>query len=72
MNWGGFDAFLEMGGHGFFVWSSFGVVLLVLALEWILLKAQGHAVARALRQRWGALQDEAPSVLIQVDGGPQP
>ena len=33
MTWGGLDAFLAMGGYGFYVWGSYGVALLCIVLE---------------------------------------
>ena len=33
MNWGSLDAFLAMGGYGFYVWGSYGVTFLLLAIE---------------------------------------
>jgi heme exporter protein D len=33
MTWGGLDAFLAMGGHGFYVWGSYGVAVLCVFLE---------------------------------------
>jgi heme exporter protein D len=38
--------FLAMGGHGFFVWGSYGVTALVLALELFALRARRHAAVR--------------------------
>jgi heme exporter protein D len=37
MTWGSLDAFLAMGGHGFYVWGSYGVAILCIALEVLLL-----------------------------------
>ena len=33
MNWGSLDAFLAMGGYGFYVWGSYGVTVLCICLE---------------------------------------
>jgi heme exporter protein D len=33
VNWGSLDAFLTMGGYGFYVWGSFGLCALVMVLE---------------------------------------
>jgi heme exporter protein D len=33
MTWGGLDAFLAMGGYGFYVWGSYGVAILCIFLE---------------------------------------
>lgn len=45
MNWGSLDAFLAMGGHGFYVWGSYGVTFLLLAIEvvWVM-KARREVV----------------------------
>jgi len=37
MNWGGWPQFWAMGGNGFYVWGSYGVAALAIALEiWML------------------------------------
>ncbi len=46
MNWHSLNDFLAMGGYGLYVWGSFGVTALVLAIECI-----------ALAQRRKALRD---------------
>ncbi|MBH1987182.1 MAG: heme exporter protein CcmD [Burkholderiales bacterium] len=33
MNWGSWHQFADMGGHGLYVWGSFGVVALSLVWE---------------------------------------
>jgi len=33
MNWGSVGEFLAMGGYGLYVWGSYGVTVLCLALE---------------------------------------
>ena len=42
------DSFLHMGGYAFYVWTSYALALVVLALNWVLPK-------RALRARWQSL-----------------
>lgn len=42
------DAFLNMGGYAFYVWTSYALAVVVLALNWVLPK-------RALRARWQSL-----------------
>ncbi len=37
MNWGSFQAFLEMGGYAGYVWGSFGVTAACIAVELALL-----------------------------------
>ncbi len=49
MNWGSASEFFSMGGNGAFVWGSYGVFFLVVALEpWL-----------ARRRRQAALQAAA-------------
>ena len=33
MTWGSLNEFLAMGGYGFYVWGSYGMALLCVALE---------------------------------------
>lgn len=33
MNWGSFENFIEMGGYGFYVWTSYGVCLAVIVAD---------------------------------------
>jgi heme exporter protein D len=42
--------FLSMGGYGFYVWSSFGMTALLLALEIIYVKRQRRALQQRLRR----------------------
>ena len=37
MSWGSLNEFLAMGGYGLYVWGSYGVTFLCLAIEIILL-----------------------------------
>ena len=50
MSIGSIGEFLSMGGYGFYVWSSFGMTALVLALEIISTKRQRRALRQRLRQ----------------------
>jgi len=48
MIWGSLDNFLAMGGYGLYVWGSYGVTLVLLAAELILLaRRRRNAVERA-------------------------
>jgi heme exporter protein D len=39
MNWGSLNEFIAMGGYGYYVWGSYGVAALCIALEvWTLRK----------------------------------
>ena len=33
IHWNSFADFIAMGGYGFYVWGSFGVTLLIMAIE---------------------------------------
>ena len=47
MSWGSLDNFLAMGGYGLYVWGSYGVTLVVIAAELILLaRRKRNAVGR--------------------------
>jgi heme exporter protein D len=47
MNWGSLDNFLAMGGYGLYVWGSYGVTLVLIAAELILLgRRRRNAVGR--------------------------
>ena len=47
MQWNSFSEFISMGGYGFYVWGSYGVTLVLLAAEIIMLRAR----KRRLTQR---------------------
>lgn len=50
MQWQSLDAFLSMGGYGFYVWVSFGLTVVCMVAElWLLLARQ-----RALAEGEGA------------------
>ena len=59
MNWGSFGNFLDMGGHGFFVWGSYGVFAAGLALEAWLAVRRRRAALDAARQAAADAQEEA-------------
>ena len=40
MNWGSASEFFAMGGHGLYVWGSFGVTALAIAIEMLALRAR--------------------------------
>ena len=52
MNWSSWQAFIDMGGHGRFVWGSFGVVALGMLTAWVRLQHQEAQRRTELRQRW--------------------
>jgi len=41
------NEFLAMGGHGFFVWGSYGVTAVALAIEVFFLRARRRAAVAA-------------------------
>ena len=57
MEWGSFSNFLHMGGYGLYVWGSYAVTVLVLALEVFLLvrdaRTQGKIAGRSVQERSG-------------------
>ncbi|MFM7533496.1 MAG: heme exporter protein CcmD [Rubrivivax sp.] len=50
MNWGSASEFFAMGGHGAFVWGSYAVFALVVALEpWLAGRRRRAALRAAAR-----------------------
>ena len=41
MNWGSLEAFLSMGGYGFYVWGSYAVTALCIVLEVLFVNQAG-------------------------------
>ena len=52
MSWGSFGEFLHMGGYGLYVWGSYGVTLVLLAVETALLVSRERSRSR----RAGAIE----------------
>ena len=50
MNWGSLDAFLAMGGYGFYVWGSYAVTFVLIAVEVALLRARRREIMNQLRR----------------------
>lgn len=49
--WNSFADFIAMGGYGFYVWGSFGVTALVMAIEPIVVgRSRKTTIARLKRQ----------------------
>jgi heme exporter protein D len=42
MHWNSLSDFLAMGGYGFYVWGSFGITFLTMALEVIFLRKRSQ------------------------------
>jgi heme exporter protein D len=59
MNWESLDAFLAMGGYGFYVWGSYAVTFALLAAEIVLLKVRRREIMNQLKQTEG-LRQSAP------------
>ncbi len=48
--WNSPSEFFAMGGYALYVWSSFGICLLVLILEPLMVRARFKAIVRRLKQ----------------------
>ena len=46
MNWGSVGDFIAMGGYGWYVWGSYDVTFLLIALELLLLRRRHRAALR--------------------------
>lgn len=47
MSWGNLDNFLAMGGYGLYVWGSYGVTLVLIVAELVVLaRRKRNAVER--------------------------
>lgn len=45
MHWNSVSEFLAMGGYGFYVWGSFGITFLAMAIEVWLLNKRNKKIA---------------------------
>ena len=50
MNWSSWSEFFAMGGHAPYVWGSYGVTFLLMAVEVFLLRRRRNAVMRRIRR----------------------
>lgn len=50
MNWNSSAEFFAMGGYALYVWGSFGVCALALALEPFLVRQRRNNILRSLRR----------------------
>ena len=48
MNWASWSDFFAMGGYGLYVWGSYGVTLILIVLELVLLALRRRAILRHL------------------------
>ena len=57
MNWGSVSEFFAMGGYGLYVWGSYGVTVLALAIEVFLVVRRARTPAgiagRSIQQQTG-------------------
>jgi len=51
MQFESFSAFLAMGGYGFYVWLSYGVSALLLAILYFSSKANNKAIKQQIKQK---------------------
>jgi heme exporter protein CcmD len=48
--WSGWDAFWAMGGHAFFVWMSFGALLVAIVVELVSLRLRRARALAAIEE----------------------
>jgi len=60
MNWESWSAFWHMGGAGFFVWGSYGVTLLAIVVELLLVFRRRRDTLTRLRRLRRASGGRAP------------
>jgi len=51
MNWHSSAEFFAMGGYALYVWGSFGVCLVALAMELVLVGRRQQAILQSLRRQ---------------------
>ena len=51
MNWGGVGNFFAMGGYALYVWGSYGVTVLFLVLEIVLLVMRKRTITQRLGRK---------------------
>ena len=57
MNWGSAAEFFAMGGHGLYVWGSFGACAALMMIEPILARARRNKALTELKQEIAARND---------------
>lgn len=55
IHWNSLADFLAMGGYGLYVWGSFGVTALILAIEPLLVAKKNKETIRRLKRQLRAL-----------------
>ena len=59
MNWNSLGDFLAMGGYALYVWGSFGVTVLALLIEPLLIRKRRNDILRTLRREHAAEEANA-------------
>ncbi|PXV84173.1 heme exporter protein D [Nitrosomonas eutropha] len=59
MNWTSPAEFFAMGGYGQYVWGSFGVALVVLCAEWLLLRQRRQAALSQVKRQLILREEES-------------
>lgn len=60
MSYADFSEFINMGGYGVYVWSSFGLCAMAMLMEYLTLRSQRRsAIARLLEEMQHADQYDA-------------
>jgi heme exporter protein D len=49
MQWNSVSEFFAMGGYAFYVWGSFGITALVVAVEMVLIRARRRELIEQIR-----------------------
>ena len=62
MQWNSVGEFFAMGGYAFYVWGSFGVTAVALAIEPLLLRKRQREVVDSLRRERSADEQQRTSV----------
>lgn len=47
-----FQEFIDMGGYGFYIWSSYAIAAIVLIGLFVLVKTQRNKLIKQLRRRY--------------------
>ena len=50
MNWESWSAFWDMGGRGFFVWGSYGTLLIAVVAELVSLRSARKAALHSMQE----------------------
>jgi heme exporter protein D len=56
MHWSSWSEFFSMGGYGVYVWPSYAVTFVLLALEVLMVVKRKRAIARTTALRDGKLE----------------